>query len=129
MDPPLSRGELKPRPLKPGDLVEIVSPASPIDVSKVDAVTKLLFSQGYRVRLSEHALDRDWHLAGTDEHRASDLQESFADPEVAAVYCSRGGYGCARILPLLDLDAIAISAKLFLGFSDITMLHLALNRR
>ncbi len=129
MDSPLSAAELKPRALKQGDLVEIVTPASPIDVSKVDFVTKLLLSEGYRVRLAEHALDRDWYLAGSDDQRARDLQGAFADPDVSAVLCSRGGYGCARIMPLLDLDAIANSGKMFLGFSDITTLHLALNRR
>jgi muramoyltetrapeptide carboxypeptidase len=129
MDAANSGATLKPRALQKGDLIEIVSPASPIEVSKVDEVTKLLLSQGYRVRLGEHALDRDWYLAGVDRDRAADLQTSFADPEVAAVYCSRGGYGCARLFPYLDLDAIAASRKLFLGFSDITTLHLALNRR
>ncbi|HEY3782928.1 MAG TPA: LD-carboxypeptidase [Fimbriimonadaceae bacterium] len=119
----------KPRPLKRGDLVEIVTPASPLDVSKVDDVTKLLLAQGYRVRLGEHALERDSYLAGSDQDRAQDLQGAFADPEVAAVLCSRGGYGCARLFPYLDLDAMASSGKMFLGFSDITTLHLALNRR
>lgn len=129
MDSPLSAAELKPRPLRPGDLIEIVSPASPIEVNKVDAVTKLLLSQGYRVRLGEHALEREWYLAGNDDQRARDLQSAFADPDVGAVLCSRGGYGCARLLPFLDLDAIATSGKLFLGYSDVTTLHLALNRR
>lgn len=129
MDRPLSGEELKPRPLKKGDLIEIVSPASPIEVKQVDDVTKLLLSEGYRVRLSEHALDKDWYLAGSDIHRAADLQQAFADPDVSAVYCSRGGYGSARLLRHLDLDAIANSGKLFLGFSDITSLHLAINRR
>jgi len=129
MDSPLSASELKPRPLRQGDLIEIVSPASPIEVNKVDDVTKLLLSKGYRVRLGEHALERDWYLAGNDDQRARDLQAAFADPDVNAVLCSRGGYGSARLLPFLDLDAIANSAKLFLGFSDVTALHLALNRR
>jgi muramoyltetrapeptide carboxypeptidase len=129
MDAPLTGAELKPRALRQGDLIEIVSPASPIEVAQVDNVTKLLLAEGYRVRLGEHALDRDWFLAGRDEDRAADLQEAFADPEVSAVYCSRGGYGCARLFPYLDLDMIASSGKMFLGFSDITTLHLALNNR
>lgn len=129
MDAPLTREEMKPRALKKGDLIEIVSPASSIEVAKIDAATKMLLSIGYRVRLGKHALDEDWYLAGSDADRAADLQESFADPDVAAVYCSRGGYGSARLLPLLDLDAIATAGKMFLGFSDVTSLHLALNRR
>lgn len=129
MDAPLSGEELKPRPLKKGDLIEIVSPASPIEVSQVDDVTKLFFNEGYRVRLSEHALDKDWYLAGSDKDRAADLHQAFADPDVSAVYCSRGGYGCARLFPFLDLNTIAASGKMFLGFSDITTLHIALNRR
>lgn len=129
MDAPLTGAELKPRPLKKGDLIEIVSPASPIQVDKVDEVTKLFYENGYRVRLSEHALDRAEYLAGADEKRAADLQEAFRDPDVSAVFCSRGGYGCARLFPYLNLDDIATSGKLFLGFSDITTLHLALNQR
>src|SRR5579859_200279 len=109
MDAPLTRSELKPRALRAGDLIEIVTPASPIEVSKVDDLTKMLFAQGYRVRLGEHALEREWYLAGRDDQRARDLQESFDDPEVSAVLCSRGGYGCARLFPYLDLDKIASS--------------------
>lgn len=129
MDAPLSGAELKPRALKSGDLIEMVSPASPIEVHKVDDLTKLLLSQGYRVRLSEHALEREWFFAGRDDQRARDLQGAFDDPEVSAVICSRGGYGSARLFPYLDLDRMASSGKMFLGFSDITTIHLALNKR
>jgi len=125
----MSVQKIKPRALQPGDLIEIVSPASPLDADKLLKATELLEAEGYRVRTAEHALDREAYLAGTDEHRASDLMRAFADPDVTAVYCSRGGYGCARLFPFLDLDAIARSGKMFLGFSDITTLHLALNRR
>jgi muramoyltetrapeptide carboxypeptidase len=119
----------KPRALKPGDLIRLVSPASPLDAEKLEFATELLESQRYRVDVAEHALERDFYLAGTDRARAGDLQKAFDDPDVAAVYCSRGGYGCARLMPYLDLDVIAASGKMFLGFSDITTLHLALNRR
>ena len=80
--------------------------------------------------MSSHgASRRDGYLAGSDADRASDLATAFEDPTVDCVLCSRGGYGCARLLPLLDLDAIASSGKMFCGFSDVTTLHLALNRR
>jgi muramoyltetrapeptide carboxypeptidase len=110
-------------------MVRLVSPASPIAPEKVAPFTKMLEDWGYRVTAGRHAFDSDYYLAGTDADRARDIQDAFADPEVDAVFCTRGGYGCARLMPLLDLDAIAASGKLFLGFSDLTTLHLALNRR
>jgi muramoyltetrapeptide carboxypeptidase len=119
----------KPRALRPGDTIRMVSPASPLTHDKTEFITNLLEKEGYRVCLGDHTLDTDAYLAGKDEDRARDLQAAFDDPDVAAVLCSRGGYGCARIMPMLDLDRMAASRKLFLGFSDITTLHLALNRR
>ncbi|CAN5396132.1 LD-carboxypeptidase [soil metagenome] len=89
----------------------------------------MLEENGYKVRVMPHAFDRDEYLAGSDADRASDLQAAFADPSISAVLCTRGGYGCARLIPHLDLDAIAASGKMLLGFSDITTLHAALNRR
>jgi muramoyltetrapeptide carboxypeptidase len=120
---------VKPRRLRSGDLIRIVSPASPLSADKLEAATGLLEGEGYRVELARHALERDDYLAGSDAQRAADLQEAFDEPEVAAVYCSRGGYGCSRLMPHLDIDRIAASRKMFLGFSDVTTLHVALNRR
>ncbi|MFY9233561.1 MAG: LD-carboxypeptidase [Fimbriimonadaceae bacterium] len=119
----------KPRALTAGSTIRIVSPASAILPEKTELAAKLLEDAGYRVEVADHAFDKDHFLAGNDQVRAADLQSAFADPAVDAVYCSRGGYGCARLLPYLDLDRMAAAGKLFLGFSDITTLHLALNRR
>src|SRR5262249_52775709 len=80
-------------------------------------------------KLFPHALESNEYLAGNDEDRAKDLQDAFADPDIKAVLCTRGGYGCARLLPHLNFDEIAASHKMLLGFSDVTTLHLALNRR
>ncbi|MEQ1824091.1 MAG: LD-carboxypeptidase [Fimbriimonadaceae bacterium] len=115
--------------LQRGDLIQIVSPSSGLPKEKTERGQALLESWGFRVRFGEHAFDNDDYLAGPDRDRASDLMSAFTDPEVKAVLCSRGGYGCARLFPYLDLDAMAASSKMFLGFSDITTLHLALNRR
>jgi muramoyltetrapeptide carboxypeptidase len=87
-----------------------------------------LEAQGYSASVAKHALEADHYLAGSDQDRAADLMEAFLDPSVDVVLCSRGGYGCARLFPYLDLPAMAASGKLFLGYSDITSLHLALNR-
>lgn len=119
----------KPRALKPGARIRIVSPASPIKEEKLGPITALLESEGYVVERSRYALADDVHLAGDDRQRAEDLTEAFRDPSVNAIICSRGGYGSARLLPYLNFDKLAASSKLLLGFSDITTLHLALNRR
>lgn len=119
----------KPRTLKAGDTISIVSPASPILEEKLQRGLAVLEAAGYRTRLGPHVLDSDFYLAGSDADRASDLMNAFLDPESSAVLCSRGGYGCARLMPHLDLDAMARSTKMFIGFSDVTTLHLALNRR
>jgi len=120
---------IKPRALRPGDTLAIVSPASAIDEDRLTRGCQLIESRGYRTKRFPHALDAEAYLAGTDRDRASDLMADFDHPECAAVMCSRGGYGCARLLSYLDLDRMAASGKMFLGFSDITTLHLALNKR
>lgn len=125
----LVRSMRKPSPLRPGDTVCLVSPASPITPEKIEPLEKLLLSEGYEVKIAPNALAADGFLAGSDRQRADDLAGAFNDPSVNAVICTRGGYGCARLMPLLDLDRIAASGKMFVGYSDVTTLHLALNRR
>jgi muramoyltetrapeptide carboxypeptidase len=119
---------MKPRSLRPGDTIQFVTPASPLTADKLEFTTNLLNEAGYKVKVAPHALDSQGYLAGSDQDRAEDLQAAFDDPETSAVLCTRGGYGCARILPLLDFERIANSGKMLIGFSDITMLHVALNR-
>ena len=120
---------LKPAALKPGDQVRVVTPASPLKPSQIADGVALLESEGYVVTLGEHVHESDVSFAGSDEQRAADLMEAFTDSEVACVMCSRGGYGCARLFPYIDLDKMAKSGKMFCGFSDVTTLHLALNQR
>lgn len=123
IEPPL----IKPRALKPGDTLGIVSPASPLDPERLAKGREVIESRGYKTKLYPNTLKKDHYLAGSDEERASDMMAAFADPDVAAVICARGGYGCARILPKVDLAAIVASRKMFMGFSDITTFHIALN--
>lgn len=86
-----------------------------------------LESKGYRVKVMPHARESLNFVSASEKHRAEDLHAAFADPEVDGVLCARGGYGTARLMPFLDIAAIAASGKLFIGYSDITHLHLALN--
>lgn len=119
----------KPSALRPGDRIRVVSPASPLGPDQVEEGVRLLKDEGYEVILGDSVFERAGYLAGTDEQRAADITTAFQDPDCRAVICSRGGYGCARLLEHLDLDQMAESGKMLCGFSDVTTLHLALNRR
>ena len=121
---------VRPSRLRPGDTVGLVNPAgatwNPVDV---DIVRESFEALGLRVVVGDHVLDRHGYLAGSDEDRASDLNRMLADDEVKGVICVRGGWGCARLLPLLDFDAVRKNPKVLLGYSDITALHAAIHAR
>ncbi|MBX3096938.1 MAG: LD-carboxypeptidase [Fimbriimonadaceae bacterium] len=119
----------RPKALRAGDQIRIVSPASPLTADQIREGVWWLEQQGYRVTFGNHVFDSTGYLAGSDIDRAADFTAAFLDPDVAAVACARGGYGSVRILDYVDLDTIASTGKLFWGFSDITTLHIALNRR
>jgi muramoyltetrapeptide carboxypeptidase len=89
----------------------------------------VLEALGFRLKLGRHVRDRHGYLAGTDGERAEDFMRTWGDPEVDGVLCLRGGYGSARIVDRLDYAAIAANPKPFIGFSDITALHLAIGQR
>jgi muramoyltetrapeptide carboxypeptidase len=84
---------------------------------------------GYRVKLGKHAFKENGYLAGRDRERADDINRMFHDPKVKAIFCARGGYGTPRLLSLLDYDAIRANPKIFVGYSDITAIQLAVLRR
>ncbi|MFM9872610.1 MAG: LD-carboxypeptidase [Fimbriimonadaceae bacterium] len=120
---------VKPRALKPGSHIRITTPASPLTMEKIADGIKFLEHEGYKVSLSEHVFDKKYYLAGDDETRAADFMEAVRDPSVDCIMFSRGGYGCARLMPYLNLEEIVETGKQICGFSDVTTLHLALNKR
>jgi len=122
----VNRKIVKPAALKSGDTVAVVAPAATIEREHLERGVNLLASMGFRVKVSARALARSGILAGDDRDRAAELQGCFADPEVKAIFSARGGYGCGRLMPLLDFDAIARTPKVFVGFSDATFLLNAL---
>ncbi|MGW4798082.1 S66 peptidase family protein [Nonomuraea sp. NPDC004297] len=118
--------------MRPGDTVALVSPSGPPDAAQFERGVRRLESLGLKVVAGEHALDRQGlaYLAGEDAARAADLQTAWCDPAVTGVFCCRGGYGAARLLTLLDWDAMREAVrrqgpKVLLGSSDITALHTA----
>ena len=118
---------VKPRALNDGALIAIVAPARPAATELLPVARSYLEQRGYSVVLGEHLFDHHQHyLAGTDTDRAQDLMVAFADPQIEAIICARGGYGSGRLLSLLDYDLITENPKILVGFSDTTALQLAL---
>jgi len=114
--------------VRPGATIGVVAPAGPVAREDLQAGLKRLQEWGYRTVVGEAVPDRRGYLAGSDARRAADFNRMWADPAVDAIICARGGYGTMRILNLLDWDLIRQNPKFFCGFSDITALHLALER-
>ena len=121
---------VKPPRIVSGDTIGLMIPSSanwdPIDV---DILLEALAALGLKGKLGRHVFDRYGYLAGRDADRAADLNDLFRDPEVKAIHCIRGGWGAARLLPLLDWDAIARNPKILIGYSDITALLLSLHAK
>jgi muramoyltetrapeptide carboxypeptidase len=120
----------KPKAVKPGSTFGIVAPASRPNKDEALPKGKAALEQlGFQVKVFPHV--HDWYLgylAGRDKDRAADLNAAFADPEVDAIMCIRGGYGCHRIVDLVDYDLIRKNPKIFIGYSDITALHIAMGK-
>lgn len=115
--------------LKAGDLVAIVATARKIGVEECTPAVSWLQSMGLRVRLGSSIGLADRQFAGSDAQRLADLQQQFDDAEVRAVLCARGGYGTVRLVDGLQWAGFDAAPKWLCGFSDITVLHAALQSR
>jgi len=119
--------EILPKRLSAGDTIGIVSPSSAIfDSEPYEIAVENFQAMGLKVKLGEFVKGRYGHLAGTDEERAEEFNAMFKDPEIDAIIALRGGSGAARILKMIDYEAIAANPKIFIGYSDITALHTAI---
>ncbi|HEX6464257.1 MAG TPA: LD-carboxypeptidase [Vicinamibacterales bacterium] len=121
---------LKPKRLKAGDSMMLVAPANAtFETLDLEIARESLAALGFEVRIAPHLLDRHGYLAGDDKVRADDINRAFADRSVAAVHAIRGGWGSARLLPLLDFDTIRRNPKVIVGFSDVTALLLSIHAK
>ena len=119
-----------PQRLQPGDTIGIVSPASAIFETEPYEIARETFeAMGLNVKFGQFTKSRYGHLAGTDEQRAAELMDMFRDDSVKAIIALRGGAGSARILDKLDYRVIKKNPKIFIGYSDITALHLAIYKK
>jgi muramoyltetrapeptide carboxypeptidase len=120
---PQTTGILKPARLQPGDTVGLVTPATATyQQEELDIARESLEGLGLKVKVGQHARDRHGSLGGQDADRAADINRFFADASVKAVLPTRGGWGTARLLPLLDFELMRRNPKILMGFSDITAL-------
>ncbi len=115
---------VKPPALRSGDLVQIVAPASNLKSHYLHRGVAELERLGFRVKYAADVLEKARYTAGSDERRARELMEAFADTEVKAVWAARGGYGAMRLFKLLDNEVLRRHPKIFIGYSDMTALHL-----
>lgn len=126
---PLPNAISKPARLKLGDTVGLIAPAGYIDRQDIEDIKKTLTTLGLKVKLGAHVYNRYGYLAGTDANRAADMNAMFADSSVQAILPMRGGWGCNRILPLLDYSLIRSHPKILIGLSDITSLLIAIHAK
>ena len=116
----------KAKKLKFGDTIGLIGPSGAVRTEGgIERAVQETERMGFRVKLGETAGQKYGYLSGSDEVRARDINNMFADDEVDAIICLRGGYGATRILDQLDYEMIKKHPKVFVGFSDITALHIA----
>jgi len=118
-----------PNKLQQGGTVGLVCPSSSVSTERVQECADTIKKMGFVPKLSDN-LDRSYKglMAGTGQERADLLNAMFADPDVDAIFCVRGGDGSSRIMEYLDYDLIRKNPKIFVGYSDITNLHLAITQ-
>lgn len=117
-----------PVPALPSEgLIGVIAPAGPAPLD-TDKAVQWMRARGYSLRVFPGVYQSDGYLAGSDQTRLNDLHAAFADSDVDAIICLRGGYGTPRLLDGIDFDALRANPKPFIGYSDITALHLAISR-
>ncbi len=113
---------IKPKRLKAGDKIGLIAPGWTITETNLKDSIEHLKLFGFEAVYTNRVLAKYGYLAGTDKERAADINEMFRNPEIDGIICVKGGYGCARMLDLLDYDAIRKNPKVLMGFSDVTAL-------
>ncbi|WP_373370787.1 S66 peptidase family protein [Lederbergia panacisoli] len=109
-----------------GDTIGLTAPAGPVNKGRLQQAISVINEMGFNVEVGETCYEQyGGYLAGTPIQRAAELNSMFANHEISAIFCLRGGYGSLHLLPLLDYETIKRNPKLFIGYSDITALHIA----
>ena len=117
------------RLLRPGDTVAIIATSGPVDASRLAKGVEVIKSMGLEPMVMESCRHQHGFLAGPDDVRLRDLHMAFQMPTVRGIFVARGGYGAGRLLPYVDFELIRQNPKVFVGYSDVTALHIAINQR
>jgi len=118
-----------PKALAPGDTIMFIAPAKYLDEPRNLLAKKRLEQRGFKVVVPKTLFRKHGYFAGTDQQRAAEIMAAFNDPQVDAIFPGTGGFGATRIVDDLDYDAIRRHPKIFIGFSDVTALHVAINQK
>jgi muramoyltetrapeptide carboxypeptidase len=113
--------------LRPEGTIALIAPAGPAELD-AEKAAQWVRNRGYNLRIFPGVFERDGYLAGSDDTRLNDLHAAFADPDIDAIFCLRGGYGTPRLLDRLDFGLLRDNPKPFVGYSDLTAVHLAISR-
>lgn len=128
--PQASRSLIRPQALKSGDVVGLITPATYVsDPDRLALVQRTVEYFGLKAKFGRNVRKRAGYLGGSVQERLDDLHAMFEDNEVRAVFCIRGGYGSGQLLDRIDYALIRRNPKIFLGYSDITALHLAIQKQ
>lgn len=118
---------IKPKKLNIGDTIGIISPASsPDDLTRIQKGVLYLEKLGYRVEVGKNVGKERGYLAGKDDERLADFHSMFKNNDIKAIFCVRGGYGSGRLIDKINFNLIRNNPKIFVGYSDITALQLAI---
>ncbi|MFL5510674.1 MAG: LD-carboxypeptidase [Gemmatimonadaceae bacterium] len=119
-----------PKPLAPGARVALIAPAGPLrKPDELPRAQQNARSLGWDPVVMPHATEQFGYLAGQDRDRLDDINHALRDASVDALWCLRGGYGMIRILPGIDYEALDADPKPIIGYSDITAMHAAVQRK
>lgn len=120
---------IKPKKLRFGDTLGVVAPSSPsYEEERIEMGKRNLEEMGFKIKMGKSCYSKYGYLSGRDDIRANDINEMFSDNEVDGIICLRGGYGTPRILDKIDYENIKRNPKVFVGYSDITAIHIAINK-
>ena len=117
-----------PSNLKKGDKVGLIAPSGPPSQDNINSATSIIKNMGLIPILGKYAKENIGYLAGSDDARAWDINDMFANNSIKGIICLRGGYGCIRILDKIDWNIVKENPKFFIGYSDITALHICINQ-